>query len=121
MVLLGRGRRPLGRDPPDGCHGPLGGINTLFPLFGIANQLLAAIALTVVTVVVVKKQLYRWVWIPAVPLVWDLAVTMTASYQKIFSSEPRIGYWAQHRAFQDAKRPARSPSGSRPHPRRWTR
>ena len=86
-----------------GVTDPLGGINTLFPLFGIANQLLAAIALTVVTVVVVKKQLYRWVWIPAVPLVWDLAVTMTASYQKIFSSEPRIGYWAQHRAFQDAK------------------
>jgi len=86
-----------------GVTDPLGGINTLFPLFGIANQLLAAIALTVVTVVVVKKQLYRWVWIPAVPLVWDLVVTMTASYQKIFSSEPRIGYWAQHRAFQDAR------------------
>ncbi|MFC4615725.1 carbon starvation CstA family protein [Cellulomonas algicola] len=86
-----------------GVTDPLGGINTLFPLFGIANQLLAAIALTVVTVVVVKKRLYRWVWIPAVPLVWDLAVTMTASYQKVFSAEPRIGYWAQHRAFQDAR------------------
>jgi len=86
-----------------GVTDPLGGINTLFPLFGIANQLLAAVALTVVTVVVVKKRLYRWVWIPALPLVWDLAVTMTASYQKIFSAEPRIGYWAQHRAFQDAR------------------
>lgn len=86
-----------------GVTDPLGGINTLFPLFGIANQLLAAIALTVVTVVVVKKRLYRWVWIPAVPLLWDLAVTMTASYQKVFSAEPRIGYWAQHRAFQDAR------------------
>ena len=86
-----------------GVTDPLGGINTLFPLFGIANQLLAAIALTVVTVVVVKKRLYRWVWIPAVPLVWDLVVTMTASYQKVFSAEPRIGYWAQHRAFQEAR------------------
>lgn len=86
-----------------GVTDPLGGINTLFPLFGIANQLLAAIALTVVTVVVVKKRLYRWVWIPALPLVWDLAVTMTASWQKVFSAEPRIGYWAQHRAFQDAR------------------
>jgi carbon starvation protein len=86
-----------------GVTDPLGGINTLFPLFGIANQLLAAIALTVVTVIITKKRLYRWVWIPAAPLVWDLAVTMTASYQKIFSAEPRIGYWAQHRAFQDAR------------------
>ncbi|EME20422.1 carbon starvation CstA family protein [Rhodococcus triatomae] len=86
-----------------GVTDPLGGINTLFPLFGIANQLLAAIALTVVTVVVMKRGLFKWVWIPAVPLVWDLVVTMTASWQKIFSDVPAIGYWAQHNAFQDAK------------------
>ncbi len=86
-----------------GVTDPLGGINTLFPLFGIANQLLAAVALTVVTVVLVKKNLLRWVWISAVPLVWDLIVTMTASWQKIFSANPAIGYWAQHRAFVDAK------------------
>jgi carbon starvation protein len=86
-----------------GVTDPLGGINTLFPLFGIANQLLAAMALSVVTVVVVKKGYLRWAWIPAVPLLWDLAVTMTASFQKIFSSTPAIGYWAQHRAFLDAR------------------
>ncbi|QAY69437.1 carbon starvation CstA family protein [Xylanimonas protaetiae] len=86
-----------------GVTDPLGGINTLFPLFGIANQLLAAMALSVVTVVVVKKGLVRWAWIPAVPLLWDLAVTLTASWQKIFSDVPAIGYWAQHRAFVDAK------------------
>ena len=86
-----------------GVTDPLGGINTLFPLFGIANQLLAAIALTIVTVVVVKRGLLKWVWISGIPLVWDLIVTMTASYQKIFSSNPSLGYWAQHRAFTDAK------------------
>ncbi|GAA2066730.1 carbon starvation CstA family protein [Williamsia deligens] len=86
-----------------GVTDPLGGINTLFPLFGIANQLLAAIALTVVLVVVMKKGGFRWAWIPAVPLVWDLAVTMTASYQKIFSSNPAIGYWQQHSDFVAAR------------------
>ena len=86
-----------------GVTDPLGGINTLFPLFGIANQLLAAVALTVVTVIMVKKTLYKWIWIPAVPLVWDLIVTMTASWQKIFSANPSIGYWAQHSDFVDAR------------------
>ncbi|MBT0565569.1 carbon starvation CstA family protein [Williamsia sp. CHRR-6] len=86
-----------------GVTDPLGGINTLFPLFGIANQLLAAIALTVVLVVVVKKGLLKWAWIPGLPLAWDLTVTMTASWQKIFSDNPAIGYWANHRAFVNAK------------------
>jgi carbon starvation protein len=79
-----------------GVTDPLGGINTLFPLFGIANQLLAAIALTVVTVVVVKRGLVKWAWIPAIPLFWDLIVTLTASWQKIFSADPKLGYWKQH-------------------------
>ncbi|MBF6131720.1 carbon starvation protein A [Nocardia otitidiscaviarum] len=79
-----------------GVTDPLGGIYTLFPLFGIANQLLAAIALTVVTVIVVKKGLLKWAWIPALPLAWDLIVTMTASWQKIFSADPKIGYWKSH-------------------------
>ncbi len=86
-----------------GVTDPLGGINTLFPLFGIANQLLAAIALTVVFTVLIKKQLYKWCWIPGIPLVWDLTVTLTASWQKIFSPVPAIGYWAQHNAFQQAQ------------------
>jgi carbon starvation protein len=86
-----------------GVTDPLGGINTLFPLFGIANQLLAAIALTVVFTVLIKKRMYRWAWIPGVPLVWDLIVTLTASYQKIFSAVPAIGYFAQHNAFATAQ------------------
>lgn len=88
-----------------GVTDPLGGINTLFPLFGIANQLLAAIALTVVTVVVIKKGLLKWAWIPGIPLLWDLIVTLTASWQKIFSGDPKVGYWTQHfqyRAAQEA-------------------
>ncbi|MGV9840232.1 carbon starvation CstA family protein, partial [Nocardia niigatensis] len=86
-----------------GVTDPLGGINTLYPLFGISNQLLAAIALTVVLVIVVKKGLLKWAWIPAVPLVWDLIVTMTASWQKIFSGDKNIGYWTQHHNFTVAR------------------
>ena len=86
-----------------GVTDPLGGINTLFPLFGIANQLLAAIALTVVSVVVIKKGHLKWAWIPGVPLLWDLIVTMTASWQKIFSADPKLGYWKQHGICQAAQ------------------
>jgi len=84
-----------------GVTDPNGGIRTLFPLFGIANQLIAACALTVVTVMVVKKGYLRWVWIPLVPLVLDTATTFTASYQKIFSSDLAVGYWALHQATKD--------------------
>jgi carbon starvation protein len=86
-----------------GVTDPLGGINTLFPLFGIANQLLAAIALTVVSVVVVKKGYLKWVWIPGIPLLWDLVVTLTASWQKIFSADPKLGFWTQHSVCQAAR------------------
>jgi carbon starvation protein len=86
-----------------GVTDPLGGINTLFPLFGIANQLLAAIALTVVTVVVVKRGLVKWAWIPAIPLFWDLIVTLTASWQKIFSADPKVGYWKQNSICEAAQ------------------
>jgi carbon starvation protein len=86
-----------------GVTDPLGGINTLFPLFGIANQLLAAMALTLVTVVVIKKGLTKWAWIPGVPLLWDLVVTLTASWQKIFSGDPKVGYWTQHFQYRNAK------------------
>ncbi|NNH69876.1 carbon starvation protein A [Nocardia uniformis] len=88
-----------------GVTDPLGGIYTLYPLFGISNQLLAAVALTVVLVIVVKKGLLKWAWIPGIPLFWDLIVTMTASWQKIFSADPKIGYWKAHSnavAKQDA-------------------
>jgi carbon starvation protein len=95
-----------------GVTDPLGGINTLFPLFGIANQLLAAIALTVVTVVVVKKGLLKWAWIPGIPLLWDLTVTLTASWQKIFSGDPAVGYWTQHARYSAAKNAGKTAFGS---------
>jgi carbon starvation protein len=95
-----------------GVTDPLGGINTLFPLFGIANQLLAAIALTVVFSVLVKKGHLRWAWVAGVPLGWDLVVTMTASFQKIFSANPKLGYWAQNQAFLDAKASGEQSFGS---------
>jgi carbon starvation protein len=95
-----------------GVTDPLGGINTLFPLFGIANQLLAAIALTVVTVVVIKKGYLKWVWIPGVPLLWDLTVTLTASWQKIFSADPNVGYWTQHFRYAAARASGKTAFGS---------
>ena len=95
-----------------GVTDPLGGINTLFPLFGIANQLLAAIALTVVTVVVVKKGYLRWAWISGAPLLWDLTVTLTASWQKIFSADANVGYWTQHFQYANAQASGRTSFGS---------
>jgi carbon starvation protein len=95
-----------------GVTDPLGGINTLFPLFGIANQLLAAIALSVVTVVVIKKGLLKWAWIPGIPLLWDLAVTLTASWQKTFSADPAVGYWTQHAQYLAAKQAGKTAFGS---------
>ena len=99
-----------------GVTAPQGGINTLFPLFGIANQLLAAIALTVVTVVVIKRGLLKWAWIPGVPLLWDLTVTMTASWQKIFSADPKVGYWAQRAQYVDAKEAGKTAFGAAKNP-----
>ncbi|MEU6138548.1 carbon starvation CstA family protein [Nocardioides sp. NPDC047086] len=86
-----------------GVGDPLGGINQLFPLFGIANQLLAAIALTLATVLMFKHGLAKFAWVPGIPLVWDLIVTMTASWQKVFSDNPAIGYFAQASAAREAR------------------
>ena len=87
-----------------GVTDPLGGINTFFPLFGIANQLLAAIALAVVLAIVAKRgrSSLRWLWIVALPLAFAAVVTITASMYKIFSPVPAVGYWANHFAFRDA-------------------
>ncbi|WP_245766974.1 carbon starvation CstA family protein [Streptomyces colonosanans] len=85
-----------------GATDPLGGINQLFPLFGIANQLLAAIALTVGTTLLIKAGKLRWAWVTGIPLVWDVSVTFTAGWQKIFDSNPKIGFFAQRQLYADA-------------------
>lgn len=69
-----------------------GGINAMVPIFGISNQLLSAGCFTLITVCVVKAGLGRYAWIPVVPLVWDVAVTFTADFEKIF--DPQLGYFA---------------------------
>ncbi|MFD1528821.1 carbon starvation CstA family protein [Pseudonocardia aurantiaca] len=85
-----------------GVTDPLGGINQLFPLFGIANQLLAAVALTVCTTLLIKTGRTKYVWVTAIPLAWDVAVTLTASWQKVFSPNPTLGFFAQRERYAAA-------------------
>ncbi|MBX9640960.1 MAG: carbon starvation protein A [Mycobacteriaceae bacterium] len=95
-----------------GVTDPLGGINSLFPLFGIANQLLAAISLTIITVIIIKKGHVKWAWISGLPLFWDLAVTLTASWQKVFSGDPKVGYWTQYFQYSAARQAGKTAFGS---------
>ena len=77
-----------------GVIDPNGGVNILWPLFGIANQMLAAIALCVATGILVKSDKLKYAWITGLPLVWLIIVTSTAAWQKIFSDDIRVGFFA---------------------------
>jgi len=85
-----------------GVVDPLGGINTLWPLFGIANQMLAGLALVFCSVVMVKMKREKFLWIPLIPTAWLLICTLTAGWQKLFHPDPKIGFIANARKFADA-------------------
>ncbi len=85
-----------------GVTDPLGGVNTLWPLFGIANQMLAAIALTLCTVVLFKMKRQRFAWVTIGPTIWLLVCTLAAGYQKLFDPNPAIGFLAHRARFSAA-------------------
>lgn len=85
-----------------GVVDPLGGINTLWPLFGISNQMLAGVALILCTVVLFRMKREKYAWVTIMPAAWLLVTTLTAGWQKLFHDSPRIGFLALARRFSDA-------------------
>ena len=94
-----------------GVQDPLGGVNSLWPLFGISNQLLAAIALCVGTTVIINRGKARYAWVTVIPLIWLVIVTMSAGLIKIFAADPKLGFLSHARFLADAVRKGIAPPG----------